>query len=155
MLAFCSSKEQIRTVRFRISRATPLLICIIQLLTEPSLDRAIRLLNFSLGVQIGNVFHGLSLGYLTYQCRFRNAALGLGDGSDRMYPDQVVLQRKEEHAEEKGKLSTRFSPILTRQIQMSKLHTGQFPLGCFPQCLTRCSYCYVREQWQSSSLRIW
>ncbi|KAF9456753.1 hypothetical protein BDZ94DRAFT_1345506 [Collybia nuda] len=54
----------------------------------------------------------------------RNAALGLGDGSDRTYPDQVIIQRKDEHIEGQEKLEIRFSPVLVRQIQMSKLHTA-------------------------------
>lgn len=55
----------------------------------------------------------------------RNAALGLGDGGDRIYPDQVILRRQENHlSSEIRTLNTRFSPIHVRQTQMSKLHTA-------------------------------
>ncbi|KAJ7632971.1 hypothetical protein FB45DRAFT_914037 [Roridomyces roridus] len=49
----------------------------------------------------------------------RNAALGLVDSGDRTYPDQVVIPK---HAPEPSSVA-RFSPLLARQIQMSKLHT--------------------------------
>ncbi|RDB25530.1 BTB/POZ domain-containing protein 1 [Hypsizygus marmoreus] len=55
----------------------------------------------------------------------RNAALGLGDGGDRVHPDQVVIQQKDDALGlGKRNLVSRFSPILVRQIQMSKLHTA-------------------------------
>ncbi|KAJ6490578.1 hypothetical protein C8R47DRAFT_1319740 [Mycena vitilis] len=49
----------------------------------------------------------------------RNAALGLVDSGDRTNPDQVLIPKE-------GPAPTsiaRFSPLLARQIQMSKLHT--------------------------------
>ncbi|KAL6301747.1 regulator of chromosome condensation 1/beta-lactamase-inhibitor protein II [Sparassis latifolia] len=53
----------------------------------------------------------------------RNAALGLGDGDDRTYPEQVVI-RPADPVSEKEIIDARFSPIHVRQIVMSKLHTG-------------------------------
>jgi hypothetical protein len=56
----------------------------------------------------------------------RNAALGLGDGGDRTHPDQVIIRRLEGNSDSESKtLNARFSPIHVRQIQMSKLHTGE------------------------------
>ncbi|KAJ7749583.1 hypothetical protein DFH07DRAFT_1035022 [Mycena maculata] len=49
----------------------------------------------------------------------RNAALGLVDSGDRTYPDQVVIPKEEPEPSS----TARFSPLLARQIQMSKLHT--------------------------------
>ncbi|KAF8159222.1 hypothetical protein B0H34DRAFT_394330 [Crassisporium funariophilum] len=55
----------------------------------------------------------------------RNAALGVGDGDDRTYPDHVNIKSKEDPVELKKKtLVARFSPIGVKQIQMSKLHTA-------------------------------
>jgi hypothetical protein len=84
------------------------------------------LLNCTLGEQIGMFFIG-ALVLSNHGSPTRNAALGLGDGSDRTYPDQVVIRRREDYPEENESLTARFSPILTRQIQMSKLHTGWLP----------------------------
>ncbi|KAG1733731.1 hypothetical protein EDB19DRAFT_2001024 [Suillus lakei] len=57
----------------------------------------------------------------------RNAALGLGDGNDRAYPDQVVIPRKDDVARQHDRtLDDRFAPIYARQVSMSKLHTGAF-----------------------------
>lgn len=54
----------------------------------------------------------------------RNAALGLGDGNDRAYPDQVVIPRKDDVARQHNRtLDDRFAPIHVRQVSMSKLHT--------------------------------
>ncbi|KAJ7172083.1 hypothetical protein C8R46DRAFT_137864 [Mycena filopes] len=49
----------------------------------------------------------------------RNAALGLVDSGDRTYPDQVSIPKEDPEPSS----TARFSPLLTRQIQMSKLHT--------------------------------
>lgn len=55
----------------------------------------------------------------------RNAVLGLGDGDDRIYPDQIVIQPQVDPAElQKMGLEARFSPIHVHQVQMSKLHTA-------------------------------
>lgn len=54
----------------------------------------------------------------------RNAALGQGDGDDRAYPDQVVIERAPK-AEEHNPLDMRFEPVRVRQVVMSKLHTGE------------------------------
>ncbi|KAF4611303.1 hypothetical protein D9613_007260 [Agrocybe pediades] len=55
----------------------------------------------------------------------RNAALGLSDGNDRIYPDHVVIKPKEESEDlSKATLAARFSLILVKQIQMSRLHTA-------------------------------
>lgn len=60
----------------------------------------------------------------------RNAALGLGDSGDRTHPDQVVL-RRQEATMDFGTLKARFLPIHVRQVQMSKLHTGD---SSYPSC---------------------
>ncbi|KAJ7256495.1 hypothetical protein B0H12DRAFT_1112353 [Mycena haematopus] len=49
----------------------------------------------------------------------RNAALGLSDSGDRTYPDQVSIPKEGPEPNS----TARFSPLLARQIQMSKLHT--------------------------------
>ncbi|KAJ7085719.1 hypothetical protein B0H15DRAFT_846085 [Mycena belliarum] len=49
----------------------------------------------------------------------RNAALGLVDSGDRTYPDQVSIPKEQSDSSS----IARFSPLLARQIQMSKLHT--------------------------------
>ncbi|KAJ7864863.1 hypothetical protein B0H14DRAFT_2735954 [Mycena olivaceomarginata] len=49
----------------------------------------------------------------------RNAALGLVDSGDRTYPDQVTIPKEGPEPNS----TARFSPLLARQIQMSKLHT--------------------------------
>lgn len=55
----------------------------------------------------------------------RNAALGLGDGDDRMYSEQVGIRPLEGSAmSEKENVDARFAPIHVQQIAMSKLHTG-------------------------------
>ncbi|KAG6812376.1 hypothetical protein H0H92_003189 [Tricholoma furcatifolium] len=54
----------------------------------------------------------------------RNAALGFGDGGDRMHPDQVHIQKKDSSDHENSHLVSRFFPIHVQQIQMSKLHTA-------------------------------
>lgn len=51
----------------------------------------------------------------------RNAALGLGDGNDRNYPEQVLIQNRD--TSEKSSIYARFLPVFVRQIQTSKLHT--------------------------------
>jgi hypothetical protein len=57
----------------------------------------------------------------------RNAALGLGDGNDRAYPDQVLIPSKDDAARQHNEtLDERFAPIQVRQVSMSKLHTGVF-----------------------------
>jgi hypothetical protein len=56
----------------------------------------------------------------------RNAALGLGDGDDRTYPDQVVISSQEDPVRLKKKpLENQFPSIKVRQMSMSKLHTGE------------------------------
>jgi len=55
----------------------------------------------------------------------RNAALGLGAGNGRPYPDQVVIPSKDDSARQHNKtLDERFVPNRVRQVSMSKLHTG-------------------------------
>ena len=54
----------------------------------------------------------------------RNAALGLGDGDDRAYPDQVAIERVPKVSEQ-DPLDLRFEPVRVSQIVMSKLHTGE------------------------------
>ncbi|KAJ7596734.1 hypothetical protein C8J56DRAFT_295810 [Mycena floridula] len=54
----------------------------------------------------------------------RNAALGLGDSDDRAHPDFVSIASKEDPERLSAMpLVDRFSPILARQVQMSRLHT--------------------------------
>ncbi|KAF8637011.1 hypothetical protein AX17_003108 [Amanita inopinata Kibby_2008] len=55
-----------------------------------------------------------------------NATLGFPDGKNRSYPDQIVIQPKEQvsaSAASAQTLKDRFSPIHVRSIGMSKLHT--------------------------------
>ncbi|KZT68694.1 hypothetical protein DAEQUDRAFT_757422 [Daedalea quercina L-15889] len=55
----------------------------------------------------------------------RNAALGLGNSDDRVYPEQVVVRPPEGSAvPETENIDARFAPIRVRQIVMSKLHTA-------------------------------
>lgn len=54
----------------------------------------------------------------------RNAALGLGDGDDRAYPDQVAIERIPKVSEQDS-LDIRFEPVRVNQVVMSKLHTGE------------------------------
>ncbi|KAF9046893.1 hypothetical protein BDZ89DRAFT_1155147 [Hymenopellis radicata] len=51
----------------------------------------------------------------------RNATLGLGDGDDRTYPEQVLIPHRD--TTEQSSISTRFLPLQIQQIQTSKLHT--------------------------------
>ncbi|KAK0490541.1 hypothetical protein IW261DRAFT_1387898 [Armillaria novae-zelandiae] len=51
----------------------------------------------------------------------RNATLGLGDGDDRTYPDQVVIPRRE--LSDSSNIYARFFPLQVRQVRTSKLHT--------------------------------
>ncbi|KAI8985605.1 hypothetical protein BD414DRAFT_59865 [Trametes punicea] len=51
----------------------------------------------------------------------RNAALGVGDGDDRAYPESVSLRVSA--VPETEPVDSRFAPIGVRQIVMSKLHT--------------------------------
>ncbi|KAI0714213.1 hypothetical protein C8T65DRAFT_573631 [Cerioporus squamosus] len=51
----------------------------------------------------------------------RNAALGVGDGNDRAYPELVSPRVPD--VSEKENLDARFTPVRVRQIAMSKLHT--------------------------------
>ena len=66
----------------------------------------------------------------------RNAALGLGNADDRMYPEQVIIRLPGGSAlSEKEGVDARFTPIHVRQIAMSKLHTGAedcFISACSP-----------------------
>ncbi|KAK0206059.1 hypothetical protein DFS33DRAFT_1312033 [Desarmillaria ectypa] len=51
----------------------------------------------------------------------RNATLGLGDGNDRTYPDQVVIPRRD--LSDSSSIHARFFPLQVCQVQTSKLHT--------------------------------
>ncbi|KAJ6618827.1 hypothetical protein B0H10DRAFT_2028138 [Mycena sp. CBHHK59/15] len=62
--------------------------------------------------------HGLHAELYTWGVN-RNAALGMADSGDRTYPDQVLIPKEDPDP----KSTTRFSALLARQIQMSKLHT--------------------------------
>ncbi|KAF5362287.1 hypothetical protein D9756_002106 [Leucocoprinus leucothites] len=54
-----------------------------------------------------------------------NAALGLGDSNDRVFPEHVSLQQKDGEEELEGKnLSARFQPVKVKDVVMSKLHTA-------------------------------
>ncbi|KAH9919009.1 uncharacterized protein B0H18DRAFT_957684 [Fomitopsis serialis] len=55
----------------------------------------------------------------------RNAALGLGNGDDRVYPEQVVVRPSEgSAAKEKENVDARFAPIRVGQVvTMSRPHT--------------------------------
>ncbi|KAJ3576540.1 hypothetical protein NP233_g344 [Leucocoprinus birnbaumii] len=53
-----------------------------------------------------------------------NAALGLGDSNDRVCPEHVSLQPKEDEEDLEGKnLAVRFQPVKVKDVVMSKLHT--------------------------------
>lgn len=52
----------------------------------------------------------------------RNAALGVGDGNDRTFPELISLRAGE--PSERDSVDARFTPIRVRQIAMSRLHTG-------------------------------
>ncbi|KAI0782827.1 regulator of chromosome condensation 1/beta-lactamase-inhibitor protein II [Abortiporus biennis] len=52
----------------------------------------------------------------------RNAALGQGDGDDRTYPDQVVIERPD--ISEGNSLAERFEPVRVKNVVMAKLHTA-------------------------------
>lgn len=54
----------------------------------------------------------------------RNAALGHGDGDDRLYPDQVMIQPVELSSKDSN-ARARFTNVMVTQIAMSKLHTGE------------------------------
>lgn len=55
----------------------------------------------------------------------RNAALGLGDGDDRAFPEQVMIQRNSHDIMiSHSSLDKRFNPIGVRAIAMSRLHTA-------------------------------
>ncbi|KAH8103635.1 hypothetical protein DFH11DRAFT_1734775 [Phellopilus nigrolimitatus] len=55
----------------------------------------------------------------------RNAALGLDDGADRAYPEQVFIPPQTEHpAPHTQPLSKRFQPIRVLDVSMAKLHTA-------------------------------
>jgi inhibitor of Bruton tyrosine kinase len=72
-----------------------------------------------------------SVPYISTEHRYnpfnRNAVLGIGDGSDRTYPDIIQVSRKDDTSisEEHGQIA-RFQPLQVQQIEMSKLHTGKF-----------------------------
>lgn len=59
---------------------------------------------------------------------FRNACLGLGDGNDRAYAEQVVVSANNPDVVDMSKrtLAERFEPIRVRQAAMSKLHTSLY-----------------------------
>ncbi|KAK0437714.1 regulator of chromosome condensation 1/beta-lactamase-inhibitor protein II, partial [Desarmillaria tabescens] len=50
-----------------------------------------------------------------------NATLGLGDGDDRTYPNQVVIPRRD--SSDSSNIHAKFFPLQVRQVQTSKLHT--------------------------------
>ncbi|OCB92256.1 hypothetical protein A7U60_g336 [Sanghuangporus baumii] len=55
----------------------------------------------------------------------RNAALGLGDGDDRAFPELVPIPPQKEHSDTTTlSLRTRFQPIRAKQVAMAKLHTA-------------------------------
>lgn len=53
----------------------------------------------------------------------RNAALGLGDGNDRIFPDCVAFPKKDAPAFSSCTLENRFT-VKVREVKMSKLHTA-------------------------------
>ncbi|KAL5492938.1 hypothetical protein ACEPAI_4386 [Sanghuangporus weigelae] len=55
----------------------------------------------------------------------RNAALGLGDGDDRAFPELVPIPPQKEHSDTTTlSLRTRFQPIRSKRVAMAKLHTA-------------------------------
>lgn len=82
---------------------------------------------YSLGEQIGGfpiIYYDSSSPYL-HVSRSRNAALGLGDGNDRIFPDCVAFPKKDAPAFSSCTLENRFT-VKVREVKMSKLHTGRF-----------------------------
>jgi hypothetical protein len=60
----------------------------------------------------------------------RNSSLGHGDNNDRSHPEQVVLMQHNSNSSA-GEDSTihdntsfKLRPVMVRDVQMSKLHTG-------------------------------
>ncbi|KAI6101705.1 hypothetical protein EV401DRAFT_2201598 [Pisolithus croceorrhizus] len=53
----------------------------------------------------------------------RNAALGLGDANDRIFPDPVVLPMKDVTKVRSCSLEDRFATVRVCDVKMSKLHT--------------------------------
>jgi hypothetical protein len=58
----------------------------------------------------------------------RNAALGVGDGDDRLHPEQILLRSKDTTFQ--SSLRKRFGPLPVKDIRMSKLHTGASHVSC-------------------------
>ncbi|KAI6032378.1 hypothetical protein BKA83DRAFT_106442 [Pisolithus microcarpus] len=54
----------------------------------------------------------------------RNAALGLGDANDRIFPDPVVLPMKDVPRARGCSLEDRFTTVRVCDVKMSKLHTA-------------------------------
>jgi len=82
---------------------------------------------YSLGEQIGGfpIIYYDSNSRPLYILRSRNAALGLGDGNDRIFPDCVALPKKDAPTFSSRTLEDR-STVKVREVKMSKLHTGKF-----------------------------
>jgi hypothetical protein len=57
----------------------------------------------------------------------RNASLGQGDTNDRTYPEQVILRHHDEvgDASSGDPVAFKLQPVLVRDVQMSRLHTGR------------------------------
>lgn len=93
-----------------------------------------------------NVSHNVVMTAKWAHLDLRNAALGLGDGNDRVYPDQVVVPSRDDAACQHNKtLDERLAPIQVRQVSMSKLHTGMFFWGDIRvQDLLGCSCAHIR-----------
>ncbi|KAH7923696.1 hypothetical protein BV22DRAFT_1036046 [Leucogyrophana mollusca] len=102
------------------------------LLRRPEVDTSMKdhegytafdLYNSTLRTTKPSSFDGGSADLFTWGTN-RNAALGLGDGNDRVYPDQVVIPHKDDPiTRQKKSIEERFSPIQVRQLAMSRLHT--------------------------------
>ena len=55
----------------------------------------------------------------------RNATLGVGDGDDRAFPEQITVESAQAASRtESSPVKDRFAPTRVRDIVMSKLHTG-------------------------------
>jgi hypothetical protein len=60
----------------------------------------------------------------------RNSSLGHGDNNDRSHPEQVVLMQHNsngsagEDSATYDNTSSKLQPVMVRDVQMSKLHTG-------------------------------
>jgi hypothetical protein len=54
---------------------------------------------------------------------YSNAALGLGDGDDRAFPELVIIPSLEDRSTSLSHVE-KLRPVQVKEVAMSKLHTG-------------------------------